>query len=220
MFEYCLLRLLEHSVFDSKTANLRLGRKRLSDCKLAIQTLLSVLAQLGHLDDMPAQIGGESALAQLAFTQAIANLAVDLDLRYAPPKPWPEALDLALSDLNQLQIHAKQALLSALIAYTFFDNEVSASESELLRVVCARLHCPMPQGAFYVYPDVTGLLNREWGGVTPTTSLELADLILDQAEVAVVPGEAFGPSGYLRLSYALGDAPLLEGVQRLQRLFA
>nr|WP_179493811.1 pyridoxal phosphate-dependent aminotransferase [Leifsonia sp. AK011] len=80
--------------------------------------------------------------------------------------------------------------------------------------------CPTPQGAFYVYPDVRGLLNREWGGVTPTTSLELADLILEQAEVAVVPGEAFGPSGYLRLSYALGDEPLLEGVQRLQKLFA
>ena len=78
---------------------------------------------------------------------------------------------------------------------------------------------PVPQGAFYVYPDVTGLLGREWGGVTPTTSLELADLMLEQAEVAAVPGEAFGPSGYLRLSYALGDAPLLEGIQRLQRLF-
>ncbi len=82
------------------------------------------------------------------------------------------------------------------------------------------LHCPTPEGAFYVYPDVTGLLNRAWGGVTPTTSLELADLILDRADVAVVPGEAFGPSGYLRLSYALGDVPLLEGVQRLQKLFA
>ncbi|WP_419818270.1 pyridoxal phosphate-dependent aminotransferase [Glaciibacter flavus] len=79
---------------------------------------------------------------------------------------------------------------------------------------------PTPEGAFYVYPDVTGLLGREWGGVAPTTSLELADLILEQAEVAVVPGEAFGPSGYLRLSYALGDEPLREGVQRLQRLFA
>lgn len=80
--------------------------------------------------------------------------------------------------------------------------------------------CPTPQGAFYVYPDVRALLGREWGGVTPTTSLELADLILEKAEVAVVPGEAFGPSGYLRLSYALGDAPLLEGIQRLQRLFS
>ncbi len=79
--------------------------------------------------------------------------------------------------------------------------------------------CPTPEGAFYVYPDVTGLLNREWGGVTPTTSLELADLILEQAEVAAVPGEAFGPSGYLRFSYALGDADIQEGVARLQRLF-
>ncbi|MEV1132073.1 pyridoxal phosphate-dependent aminotransferase [Agromyces sp. NPDC049794] len=79
---------------------------------------------------------------------------------------------------------------------------------------------PVPQGAFYVYPDVTGLIGREWGGVTPTSSLELADLMLEQAQVAAVPGEAFGPSGYLRFSYALGDAPLLEGIQRLQRLFA
>ena len=78
---------------------------------------------------------------------------------------------------------------------------------------------PTPEGAFYVYPDVTGLLNREWGGVTPTTSLELADLILEQAEVAAVPGEAFGPSGYLRFSYALGDADIEEGVARLRKLF-
>jgi aspartate aminotransferase len=78
---------------------------------------------------------------------------------------------------------------------------------------------PMPEGAFYVYCDVTGLLNKEWDGVTPTNTLELADLILDKAEVAAVPGEAFGPSGYLRFSYALGDAQLLEGVQRLQKLF-
>lgn len=81
------------------------------------------------------------------------------------------------------------------------------------------IRTPTPQGAFYVYPDVSGLLGRTWGGVTPTTSLELADLILEQAEVAAVPGEAFGPSGYLRLSYALGDDELLEGVRRLQRLF-
>ena len=81
------------------------------------------------------------------------------------------------------------------------------------------LHTPTPQGAFYVYPDVAGLLNRSWGGVTPTSSLELADLILDQAEVAAVPGEAFGPSGYLRFSYALGDDALLEGISRLQKLF-
>ncbi|WP_291051163.1 pyridoxal phosphate-dependent aminotransferase [Herbiconiux sp.] len=82
------------------------------------------------------------------------------------------------------------------------------------------VHTPLPEGAFYVYPDVTGLLGRSWGGVTPTTSLELADLILDQVEVATVPGEAFGPSGFLRLSYALSDENLLEGVTRLQKLFS
>lgn len=76
--------------------------------------------------------------------------------------------------------------------------------------------CPLPEGAFYVYPDVTGLLAR----LGVATSLELADHILEHAEVAVVPGEAFGPSGYLRLSYALGDEALAEGVARLQRLFA
>ena len=80
--------------------------------------------------------------------------------------------------------------------------------------------CPVPEGAFYVYPDVSGLLGRTFRGKTPTTSLELADLILDEVEVAVVPGEAFGPSGYIRMSYALGDEALLEGVRRMQDLFS
>jgi aspartate aminotransferase len=80
--------------------------------------------------------------------------------------------------------------------------------------------CPEPQGAFYVYPSVKGVLGREVRGQRPTTSAELATLILDEVEVAVVPGEAFGPSGYLRLSYALGDDDLVEGVGRLQKLLA
>lgn len=79
---------------------------------------------------------------------------------------------------------------------------------------------PEPGGAFYVYADVTGLLGREWGGQRIDSTLQLADYILDVAEVAVVPGEAFGPSGYLRFSYALGDDELFEGIQRLQKLFA
>ena len=80
--------------------------------------------------------------------------------------------------------------------------------------------CPEPKGAFYVYPSVKGLLGREVDGVTPETSAELAELVLDKAEVAVVPGEAFGSPGYLRLSYALGDDDLVEGITRLQKLFA
>jgi aspartate/methionine/tyrosine aminotransferase len=78
--------------------------------------------------------------------------------------------------------------------------------------------CPMPEGAFYAYPSVKGVLGRTIRGRTPQTSAELAALILDEVEVAVVPGEAFGPSGYLRLSYALGDDDLVEGVSRIQSL--
>jgi aspartate/methionine/tyrosine aminotransferase len=78
--------------------------------------------------------------------------------------------------------------------------------------------CPTPTGAFYAYPVVTEVLGRSIGGVVPRTSTELAELILDQAEVAVVPGEAFGSPGYLRLSYALGDDDLVEGLTRMQQL--
>ncbi|MFF8771494.1 pyridoxal phosphate-dependent aminotransferase [Kitasatospora sp. NPDC015120] len=80
--------------------------------------------------------------------------------------------------------------------------------------------CPEPEGAFYVYPSVKALLGKEIRGKRPQTSAELASLILDEAEVAVVPGEAFGTPGYLRLSYALGDADLAEGVGRIQKLLA
>jgi aspartate/methionine/tyrosine aminotransferase len=80
--------------------------------------------------------------------------------------------------------------------------------------------CPVPEGAFYAYPSVKALLGKEIRGRRPATSVELAALILDEAEVAVVPGEAFGTPGYLRLSYALGDDDLVEGVSRLQKLLA
>jgi aspartate aminotransferase len=80
--------------------------------------------------------------------------------------------------------------------------------------------CPVPEGAFYCFPSVAGALGRELRGRRPQTSAELATLILDEAEVAVVPGEAFGAPGYFRLSYALGDDDLVEGISRIQRLLA
>ncbi|HEX6448061.1 MAG TPA: pyridoxal phosphate-dependent aminotransferase [Trebonia sp.] len=80
--------------------------------------------------------------------------------------------------------------------------------------------CPEPKGAFYAYPSVKGVLGKEIAGQRPTTSAELASVILDEAEVAVVPGEAFGTPGYFRLSYALGDADLEEGVSRIAKLLA
>ncbi|MBV9024736.1 MAG: pyridoxal phosphate-dependent aminotransferase [Streptomycetaceae bacterium] len=83
--------------------------------------------------------------------------------------------------------------------------------------------CPEPEGAFYAYPSVKALIGKEFprsseGGKRPASSVELAALILEEAEVAVVPGEAFGTPGYLRLSYALGDEDLVEGVSRIQKL--
>ena len=77
---------------------------------------------------------------------------------------------------------------------------------------------PTPQGAFYVYPDVTALFGRDIRGRVANNSTELATLMLEEAEVAVVPSEAFGPTGYLRFSYALSDEDLVEGITRVQNL--
>jgi aspartate/methionine/tyrosine aminotransferase len=80
--------------------------------------------------------------------------------------------------------------------------------------------CPDPGGAFYAYPSVKGVLGRELRGRRVGTSAELCEVVLDEAEVAMVPGEAFGTPGYVRLSYALGDDDLAEGVGRVQALLA
>lgn len=99
-----------------------------------------------------------------------------------------------------------------------FDRRRKLMVEELSQVPGFRV--PTPEGAFYVYADVTELLGKEYDGKQINTSLELADYILDKAEVAIVPGEAFGPSGYVRLSYALGDEQLVEGVRRIRDLFS
>jgi aspartate aminotransferase len=80
--------------------------------------------------------------------------------------------------------------------------------------------CPLPEGAFYCYPSVRALLGLDVAGQRPQTSSQLAEILLDEADVAVVPGEAFGTDGYFRLSYALGDADLEEGVARIVKLLS
>jgi aspartate aminotransferase len=85
---------------------------------------------------------------------------------------------------------------------------------------CEGVTCVEPEGAFYAFPSVEGLMNREIAGQKVTSSNELAEVAIDVAKVAVVPGEAFGAPGYLRLSYALADDDLVEGVRRLGELFA
>ena len=80
--------------------------------------------------------------------------------------------------------------------------------------------CATPEGAFYCFPNVTGLLGQSLGGKVSTTSAELAEHLLETIKIAVVPGEAFGAAGYFRLSYALGDDDLAEGLMRLRDFVA
>ncbi|NYH78625.1 aspartate/methionine/tyrosine aminotransferase [Actinopolyspora biskrensis] len=104
--------------------------------------------------------------------------------------------------------------------------EMRAAFDRRRRTIVERLsaipgvNCPEPQGAFYVYPSVKELLGKEIRGTRPRTSAELAEVILEHAEVAVVPGEAFGTPGYFRMSYALGDEDLAEGVRRMGELLS
>jgi aspartate/methionine/tyrosine aminotransferase len=80
--------------------------------------------------------------------------------------------------------------------------------------------CIEPQGAFYAFPSFEDVLGREIAGRTPQSTLELAEVILDEARVAIVPGEAFGAPGYARLSFACGDDAIGEGVTRIAKLLA
>jgi aspartate/methionine/tyrosine aminotransferase len=78
--------------------------------------------------------------------------------------------------------------------------------------------CMEPQGAFYCFPNFSGLLGKDIGGHTSRTTMELADFLLTEIQIACVPGEAFGLPGYARFSFALGDADLADGMDRLSKL--
>jgi aspartate aminotransferase len=123
---------------------------------------------------------------------------------------------------NVSQVAAIAALTGDLSAVeqmrTVYDRRRRAIVSALSDI--PGIVCPEPQGAFYAYPSVRGLLGKPIRGRVSSTSAELAELILDEAEVAVVPGEAFGTPGYIRMSYALGDDDLAEGVARIAKLVA
>ncbi len=80
--------------------------------------------------------------------------------------------------------------------------------------------CLLPEGAFYAFPSMAGVLGRQLRGRRPATTLELAEVVLEEAHVAFVPGEAFGAPGYARFSYALSDEDLRTGVTRLAELLA
>jgi aspartate aminotransferase len=142
----------------------------------------------------------------------------------APPDVVKAAANLQSHLTSNVGNVAQRAALAAVAGDLSAVAAMRAAFDRRRRTITAMLReidgveCPEPQGAFYVYPSVKGVLGREIRGRRPASSAELAELVLEETEVAVVPGEAFGPSGYLRFSYALGDDDLAEGVSRLQRL--
>jgi len=118
---------------------------------------------------------------------------------------------------NVAQVAATAAVSGSLDAVAMMRSAFDRRRRTMVDLLSAipGVTCPVPQGAFYAYPSVAGLVGKDFGGVRPGSSAELAALALERAEVAVVPGEAFGTPGYFRLSYALGDADLVTGVNRL-----
>jgi aspartate/methionine/tyrosine aminotransferase len=118
---------------------------------------------------------------------------------------------------QQAALAAVTGDLSAVAAMrTAFDRR-GRRMHELLEAIPG-VTCMAPEGAFYCFPSFAGVLGREIGGRVPVTTLELSELLLDEARVAIVPGEAFGAPGYARLSFALGDDQLVEGVERIAKL--
>ncbi|MFZ4518542.1 MAG: pyridoxal phosphate-dependent aminotransferase [Microthrixaceae bacterium] len=145
---------------------------------------------------------------------------------------WMIAPADVVAAVSNLQSHLSSnvANVSQMAALAAVSGDLSAVEEmrntfdRRRRVIHGMLNdipgvtCVEPQGAFYAYPNMSGLLGRDLGGEQAATTLELADLVLEQAKVAFVPGEAFESPGYARFSFALGDADLEEGIARIQRL--
>ncbi len=119
---------------------------------------------------------------------------------------------------------AQMAALAAVSGDLSAVEVMKATFDERRKLIHAALNeidgvtCLEPEGAFYAYPNLTGLLNRPLGGSSASTTVELADLVLESANVAFVPGEAFGTPGYARFSFAMDTEDMLEGVERIRTL--
>ena len=119
---------------------------------------------------------------------------------------------------------AQAAAIAALTGPTDAAEEMRIAFDRRRRTMVSMLEavpgveCALPGGAFYTFPNVAGLLGTDLAGQTASSSMELAALLLDQIKIAIVPGEAFGAPGYARLSFALADDQLEEGLSRLQQL--
>ncbi len=123
---------------------------------------------------------------------------------------------------NVAQVAALEAVSGDLSAVAMMRESFERRGTLMHKMLSAipGITCMEPQGAFYCFPSVKGLLGQNIGGQTAANSMQLADMVLEQSKVAFVPGEAFGAPGYARFSFALGDADLGEGMDRLASLFA
>jgi aspartate/methionine/tyrosine aminotransferase len=123
---------------------------------------------------------------------------------------------------NVAQVAALEAVRGDLSAVAMMRESFARRGALMHRMLAAipGVTCMEPQGAFYCFPNVTGLLGRNLSGTTSTTTLQLADVVLEQAKVAFVPGEAFGAPGFARFSFALGDDDITEGITRLATFVA
>ncbi len=191
--------IYEHLVYDDvATGSLPVLCPELADHTVVVNGVAKTYAMTGWRVGWiiaPADIAKAAANLQSHATSNVSNVA------------QRAALAAVTGDLS--------AVAEMKAAFDRRRKTIVSMLSEIEGVVC-----PMPEGAFYAYPSVKGLLGRDYDGRSIETSADLAEYILEQAEVAVVPGEAFGSPGYLRLSYALGDDDLVEGITRLQKLFA
>jgi Zn-dependent protease with chaperone function len=137
LFEYCLARLLRRQVIEaldpSKYHNI--GKRKLMQCRTELAQLFAVLAQHGHED---------ARAARIAFDAGLQRVLPNVAFEYAPPAAWAEALDGALAALDGVDATGKQLLVEGLVAAISHDGRVAVAEAELLRVVCAALHCPLP----------------------------------------------------------------------------
>jgi aspartate/methionine/tyrosine aminotransferase len=141
-----------------------------------------------------------------------------------PPDVIKAATNLQSHATSNVCNVAQRAALEAVSGPLDAVVEMRATYDRRRRTIVGMLNdipgvrCPEPEGAFYAFPSLEGLLGRSFGGRTPASTLELAEVVLDQAKVAFVPGEAFGAPGYARFSYAMGDDAMIEGITRIAKL--
>ncbi|NNN20054.1 MAG: pyridoxal phosphate-dependent aminotransferase [Acidimicrobiaceae bacterium] len=191
--------IYEHLVYDdNKSWSLPVIEPRLADKAVIVNGVAKTYAMTGWRVGW--MVGPEDVISaatnlQSQSTSNVSNVA---------QRAAVEALEGPLDDVANMKaaFGHRRTLIHKML------NEIPGIE------------CPLPEGAFYAYASLNGLLNRNYGGEVPTTTSRLAEIILDQARVAIVPGEAFGTPGYARFSYALGQEDISKGIGRIGDLVA